>query len=1088
MRYLDSNKNNISSFIESQLPWFMRTQFDFTDDGSKTRILKFMEYYYQWLEKEYDLTIGDYDEYGINSFKNTKINQVENEKFNLFNALNRLQDYNDIDAVPFKYLRNLRQQIMPDVPEEIEGDVRRTMKLIRDFNTRKGTGKAFEFMFRALFNKKVDVVHNEDKILTLSDSNWEKPIKLRAKLISTTNVVETDLSLILGYHLRGELSGAYAKISAIDSYYLKGIRVHEFVLDKNEINGRFVDDEYLEAIYIQPREEISVQNIKIGEIYRIHTIGDTDFTKLGATENTVGYAFKAIKIPTSGTGIVISEEDVDYSGEVTAPIYRTDTTEQIRLQCVTGIKEVFFRVPGSGHTYDDLLVVSNNGSPTNVSVMETGALYSAGTYGTVNTAGGTGTGLTITVTVTSPAGAVTAGTVATSGTGYADNEIVILDDNIKFFNAQTGVNLTSNVITITSHGFSDNDLVRYLIGAGSNSISKTFNASSDVNIETDRISLLDHGFYTTEKVVYTKGAGAAPTGLDTTETYYIIRVDKDTLQLASTYSNAAVGTNIDITAVGANENNTLVRSDAFDNGDLAIGGLTNNTDYYIDLIDTNTFRLAATSGGAAIDLTSYGADVNHSLTGSSGGSGATFKITGVDNTGGASARITELTKGKVDDVLVADGGTGYKLNEKFVFMGSYLEITDRSDTNFSEGEYIIGEESSATARIRAIVGNKLYIDDIRGVFYSDYNRGGKFDGETIIRYKTSAGVTTEVPSGSFVVGTSYRISKGGAHQSLSYSTDFTAIGAEDSNAGTIFTATGTGTASGNTAINFGSAHPRTIQARVRWFVGADSNFGTGVITSTLSEVTLPSNPGTIAIGTMVAQNISAEIVAWGTVMSQTGGTTLTISRNRPSKLVYEIGTRTNDVDFVNSGFQLYTYDLAGNTTGVGIPSSVANGKIEDVEVVYGGSGFEEAPYVWFETTSGAGANLTPFGSEIGGIAKAIVVSPGINYGKNSTVSTQEKTEPWVTAKGSVRTEPMIEFDGKYIDNRGFLSNDNVLQDGRFFEPWSYVVGSDIQFEKWVAPISTIAHPVGTKIFPTYYVNEKISGAASGYIKVDQATS
>lgn len=1086
MSYLDNNKNNISSFIESQMPWFMRTQFDFTDDGTKTKILKFMEYYYQWLEKEYDLTIDEYGEYGIDSFKNIKINQVENEKFNLFNALNRLQDYTDIDAVPFKYLRNLRQQIMPDVPEEIEGDVRRTMKLIRDFNTRKGTVKAFEFMFRALFNKKVDVIHNEDKILTLSGANWEKPIKLRAKLISTTNVVETDLSSILGYHLRGESSGAYARIASIDSYYLKGIRVHEFVLDKNDISGRFVDDEYLEAIYIQPQEEISVQNIKVGEIYRIHTVGDSDFTKIGATENTVGYAFRAIKIPTSGTGIVISEEDVDYSGEVTAPIYRTDTTEQIRLQCVTGVKEVFFRVPGSGHTYDDLLVISNNGSPTNVSVMETGTGYSAGTFGTVNTAGGTGTGLTITVTVS--AGAIVTGTVATSGTGYADNEIVILNDNIKLFNAQTGVNLTTNVITLTSHGFSDNDVVRYLIGTGSNSISKTFNANSGVNIETDRISLLDHGFYTTEKVVYTKGAGAAPAGLTTTETYYIIRVDKDTLQLATTYSTAAAGTNIDITAVGANENNTLVRSDSFTNGDIAIGGLTSGNDYYIDLIDTNTFRLAASSGGSAIDLTSYGADVNHSLTGTSGGSGATLKITGVDNTGGASARITELTKGKVDDVLVADGGTGYKINEKFVFMGSYLEVTDRSDTNFSEGEYIVGEESNTIARIRAIVGNKFYIDDIRGNFYSDRNRSDKFDGETIIRYKTSAGVTTEVATGSFVVGTSYRISKGGAHQSQSYSTDFTAVGAEDSNAGTIFTATATGTASGNTAINFGSAHPRTIQARVRWFIGADSNFGTGVITSLKSTIVLPSNPGTITIGTYVQQQITAGIVARGTVMSQTGGTTLTISRNRLSKLVNEFIAEPNDFDFIANSEQLYTYDLAGNATGVGIPSSVVNGEIEDVEVVYGGSGFEEAPHVWFETTSGAGANLTPFGSEIGGIAKAIVVSPGINYGKNSTAATQEKTEPWVTAKGSVRTEPMIEFDGKYIDNRGFLSNDNVLQDGRFFEPWSYVVGSDVQFEKWVAPISTIAHPVGTKIFPTYYVNEKISGAASGYIKVDQATS
>ncbi|SVD27952.1 uncharacterized protein METZ01_LOCUS380806, partial [marine metagenome] len=29
MQYLDRTKNNISSFIESQLPQFMRTQFDF---------------------------------------------------------------------------------------------------------------------------------------------------------------------------------------------------------------------------------------------------------------------------------------------------------------------------------------------------------------------------------------------------------------------------------------------------------------------------------------------------------------------------------------------------------------------------------------------------------------------------------------------------------------------------------------------------------------------------------------------------------------------------------------------------------------------------------------------------------------------------------------------------------------------------------------------------------------------------------------------------------------------------------------------------------------------------------------------------
>ena len=417
MQYLDRTKNNISSFIESQLPQFMRTQFDFTDDGTKTKILKFMEYYYQWLEKEYDLTLDEYGEYGISSFKNTRINQVVNEKFNLFNALNRIRDFTDIDTVPYKYLRNLRQQLMPDVPVEIEGDVRRTMKLIKDFNTRKGTPKAFDFMFRALFNKSVDIIHNEEKIMSPSSANWIKPILLRAKLISTTNVTESDLNYLIGYHLRGEISGAYARVTEVNNYHIQGTRVSEFLLDKNDITGRFVDDEYLEGIYIQPQPEISVTDVKIGNIYRIHTVGDTDFIKMGGTESTVGYAFKAVKVGI-GTGLVISEDDLNYADETIQSIYRPDdATEKIRVQSVTGVKEIAFRVPGSGHTMDDLLVVSNNGSPTNVSLMTGGKLYSAGTFSTINTVGGEGTGLTITITVSGSRGPAVTGTVATSGTG-----------------------------------------------------------------------------------------------------------------------------------------------------------------------------------------------------------------------------------------------------------------------------------------------------------------------------------------------------------------------------------------------------------------------------------------------------------------------------------------------------------------------------------------------------------------------------------------------------------------------------------------------------------------------------------------------
>ena len=44
-----------------------------------------------------------------------------------------------------------------------------------------------------------------------------------------------------------------------------------------------------------------------------------------------------------------------------------------------------------------------------------------------------------------------------------------------------------------------------------------------------------------------------------------------------------------------------------------IGGLTNNTKYYIRYVDANTIELSNTRGGSAIDLTSQGQGVGHSL-------------------------------------------------------------------------------------------------------------------------------------------------------------------------------------------------------------------------------------------------------------------------------------------------------------------------------------------------------------------------------------------------------------------------------------------------------------------------------------------
>lgn len=74
---------------------------------------------------------------------------------------------------------------------------------------------------------------------------------------------------------------------------------------------------------------------------------------------------------------------------------------------------------------------------------------------------------------------------------------------------------------------------------------RTFDASADVNTTDDEITITGHIFEEDDPVTYTEGSGA-------------------------------------------------------------IGGLTDATTYYVKIVDTNTIQLAASSGGAAIDLTSTG--------------------------------------------------------------------------------------------------------------------------------------------------------------------------------------------------------------------------------------------------------------------------------------------------------------------------------------------------------------------------------------------------------------------------------------------------------------------------------------------------
>ncbi len=154
--------------------------------------------------------------------------------------------------------------------------------------------------------------------------------------------------------------------------------------------------------------------------------------------------------------------------------------------------------------------------------------------------------------------------------GKSDTTKNIIQQQISFTSNSTIVSTTNNTITLTSHGLSTGDPVYYY--AASNLIG----------------------------------------GLNNSNLYYTIASDSNTIKLATTAANATAGTAISLTSApssdttqyiyqGVNISSNFIYSEAhgfttgdifyYDNTGTAIGGLSENTKYYIEKIDNNQFKL-----------------------------------------------------------------------------------------------------------------------------------------------------------------------------------------------------------------------------------------------------------------------------------------------------------------------------------------------------------------------------------------------------------------------------------------------------------------------------------------------------------------
>ena len=135
-----------------------------------------------------------------------------------------------------------------------------------------------------------------------------------------------------------------------------------------------------------------------------------------------------------------------------------------------------------------------------------------------------------------------------------------------------------------------------------------FDSSTDVNDSTNVITITDHGYSTGDIVIYSKGAGHVLGGLTEYSIYYVIVLNSNEIKLALTANNASLGTAINIAPADPGNNRLYAPVTDGGNGYFA----------------TPTIQFTSESGDGAVAravLTDTG-EISHAII-TNGGSGYT---------------------------------------------------------------------------------------------------------------------------------------------------------------------------------------------------------------------------------------------------------------------------------------------------------------------------------------------------------------------------------------------------------------------------------------------------------------------------------
>ena len=352
---------------------------------------------------------------------------------------------------------------------------------------------------------------------------------------------------------------------------------------------------------------------------------------------------------------------------------------------------------------------------------------------------------------------------------------------------------------------------------------------------------------------------------------------------------------------------------------------------------------------------------------------------------------------------------------------------------------IIGLTSGATAKVDKIIGSvaggnivdELFLLDIVGAFQ---------DNERVALVSNNSIYATVVSSSGPLQG--LQITKGGAFHQTDDLVNLSSVSGTGANGAV--TSTTDKSAVQWAITNGGSGYTTGATINITHNSGAETAF---TIDSISSTETISLNQNTIEPVANVVLNTGPKFVS-------AGANTAAVGTNFANA---NVSSQISSIDFTNTTVgtiaTITTTDYGYGYSSTMPSASVIQENIANAQLPDGSGGIKG------ENASITAANVP------GAIETVRVSSFGSAYNRDDELTVSNTTRVGTqAAKATPFVSGIVDYPGKYIDTKGWLSWNNKLQDNHYYQEFSYELRSDQFTNTYRKLVNDIVHPAGTKMF------------------------